>query len=202
MRYFSLFIVTLLLISSCTSPAEQTVTDSTDTSSGPSIGATFTPVATALQSGTSVAEVGGMLMQRFHYISNPQTGSLNQQESNDFLYLAQQLAEKFPQDTLAALPLYRSAEVARALNDSKKAASIYEKVFQQYPSFSKAPEALFMLAFTYDEDLKDYEQARTYYTEFVDMYPENVFAKSVPMLLENLGKSDEEILEQLQTIEE
>lgn len=157
----------------------------------------FAPAFEALQRDASAAEVGGLLMQRFSAISDT-SGALNVVESGNFVLLAEQLADKYPNDTLAALPLYRAAEVVRAMNDPKKAAAIYERIHNDYNSFSKAPESLFMLAFTYDEDLNNFDLAKVTYEKFMKLYPDNVFAKSTPMLLENLGKTDEEILQQLE----
>lgn len=162
------------------------------------ISGAFAPAYEALNEGKSAAEIGSLLMQRFSAISDPNTGTLNREESTNFVMLAEKLADKYPNDTLSALPLYRAAEVVRAMNDPKKAAAIYERIHNDYATFSKAPESLFMLAFTYDEDLKAYDKAKVTYEKFMKLYPENVFAKSTPMLLENLGKSDEEILRQLE----
>jgi tetratricopeptide (TPR) repeat protein len=158
----------------------------------------FAPAAQALDKGASAAEVGGLLMQKFSSISDEATGALNMEESRNFAETAQRLADKYPADTLAALPLYRAAEVVRAMNDPKRAAMIYEQIHNNYPTFSKAPEALFMLGFTYDEDLNSLDKAKEIYEKFLKLYPENVFAKATPMLLENLGKTDEEILKNLE----
>lgn len=198
MRIFVLplaFIATLFLVS---------CGNSSDTAGGDAptremeITGAFAPAAEALKKDASVAEIGSLLMQRFSAISDVNTGALNLTESKNFVMLAEQLADKFPNDTLAALPLYRAAEVVRAMNDPKKAAAIYERIHNDYSSFSKAPESLFMLAFTYDEDLNNYDLAKVTYEKFMKLYPDNVFAKSTPMLLENLGKTDEEILQQLE----
>lgn len=158
----------------------------------------FKPAAEALANGENAARVGGMLMQKFDAVSNASTGTLNPTESREFVRVATELADKYPNDTLAALPLYRAAEVVRALNDPKRAAAIYKQVHDTYPTFSKAPEALFMLAFTYDEDLGNLEAAKATYEKFLKLYPDNVFAEATPMLIQNLGKSDEEILRQLE----
>ena len=58
--------------------------------------------------------------------------------------------------------------------------------------------ALFMKAFLFDESLKDVENARKYYQEFIDKYPNHEFAKQAKLLMENLGKSQEEVLKSLQ----
>ena len=58
------------------------------------------------------------------------------------------------------MPLYRSAEISRSLGKPNEAIATYQKIIERYPSFHKAPEAKFMLAFSYDEDLKDINKAR------------------------------------------
>ncbi len=138
------------------------------------------------------------MIDNFSSVSDANTGGLNEQASQDFVRLAQAFADKYPQDTLAALPLYRAAEVVRALNDPKKTAEIYQIVYSRYPTFSKAPEALFMLGFTYDEDLKNLTEAKKVYNKFLSLYPDHSFADDTEMLLKNLGKSDEEILKELE----
>jgi len=196
---FPLALIVALVFYSCgsnNSAAEETVAEESV------ISGAFAPAYEALQREGSAAEVGGLLMQRFPAISDANSGALNEEESRNFVLLAEKLADKYPEDTLAALPLYRAAEVVRALSDPKKAAAIYERIHNDYPDFSKAPESLFMLAFTYDEDLKNYDLAKATYEKFMKLYPDNVFAESTPMLLENLGKSDEEILQQLEKKQE
>jgi len=152
----------------------------------------------ALKEGKSANEVSALLMGNFNAVSDPNTGTLDMVASQDFARIARELADKFPGDTAVAMPFYRSAEVVRAMNDPKRAATIYKDVYERFPDFSKAPEAMFMLAFTYDEDLKDYDAARATYTDFLAKYPKHSFADDTEMLLSNLGKSDEEILRELE----
>lgn len=159
---------------------------------------TYTAAATALQEGKDAATVSSLLMGNFSAVSDPVTGMLKPDASREFIQLAEKLSAKYPQDTMAALPLYRSAEVVRAMNDPVKTAATYQLVYARYPTFSKAAEALFMLGFTYDEDLKDLEKARTVYTDFINKFPAHSFADDAEMLLKNLGKSDEEILKELE----
>jgi TolA-binding protein len=158
----------------------------------------YAAAATALEAGKGPAVVSQLLMDNFQAVSDSSTGALNVLVSQDFVAMATQLADKYPNDTLAAMPLYRAAEVVRAMNDPKRTAAIYQKVNSSYPTFSKAPEALFMLGFTYDENLGDLEKAKAVYTDFLQKHPTHSFADDTQMLLENLGKSDEEILKELE----
>ena len=145
------------------------------------------------------AELSAALVERFPAVSDAQTGTLDPAASQQFIALAERIADRAPAgDTTAALPLYRAAEVASALGNPTKAVQLYERVYADYPTFHRAPESLFMLAFTYDEYLDDLDNAKRRYEEFLEKYPENGFADDTEMLLKNLGKSDEEILRELE----
>lgn len=194
---FLLLPLFLLGLASCGSDAN-TDPDATTEAEPIPLTAAYQPAAAALAKGEPAARVATLLMDNFTAVSDAQTGALNEKASQDFVDLAGQLAERYPTDTAAALPYYRSAEVVRALNDPKRAADIYGKVHDRYPTFSKAAESLFMLAFTYDEDLQQLDQARAAYENFLQRYPNHPFADDSQMLLRNLGKTDEEILRELE----
>ena len=57
--------------------------------------------------------------------------------------------------------------------------------------------ALFMKAFLFDGTFADSTNSRKYYTEFLEKYPNHEFAKDAKLLLQNVGKSDEEVLKEL-----
>ncbi len=94
--------------------------------------------------------------------------------------------------------LHRAAGTARTLRDIPKAITLYDWIIERYPTHPRGATSLFLKAFTFDNDLKDFENARTYYTDFLAKYPENESAESARFLLENLGKSEAELLEILE----
>jgi len=191
-----------LLLSACGNDAGDAAKDTTDgvvlTDNEAATSTAFTPAAEALAGGSTAAEVGGILLQNFAAVSDPTTGLVNAAAGRQYAQVAEQLADKFPGDTLVALPLYKAAEVVRALNDPQRAATIYDRVNRDYPTFSKAAESLFMLGFTYDEDLNQLDKAKTTYERFIKEHPTHGFADDAAMLIKNLGKSDEEILRELE----
>ena len=63
----------------------------------------------------------------------------------------------------------------------------------KYPDSKRAITSLFLKAFTLDNDLHQFEEAGQYYRLFLEKYPNNEFAESAQFLLENLGKSEEEL---------
>ncbi|MEN0006956.1 MAG: tetratricopeptide repeat protein, partial [Bacteroidota bacterium] len=76
--------------------------------------------------------------------------------------------------------------------------AIYDQIYENYPDYEKAPQSLFLKAFTQDNDLKRPDEARKLYEEFLERYPEDDFADDTQFLLENLGKDDEEIIKSFQ----
>ena len=90
--------------------------------------------------------------------------------------------------------LLRAGEMAALVNQPKKSLTYYEKILTDYPDHSKAATALFMKGYTLDDKLKKFDEARTVYEMFMKTYPDNDFADDTVFLLENLGKSEEEII--------
>lgn len=101
-------------------------------------------------------------------------------------------------DPSGAEYLHKAAETARSLQTLDKALFLYDWIIKRYPDHPRAAQSLFLKAFTLDNDLNQFEEARKLYGEFLKKYPKNEFAPSAQFLLENLGKSDEELLESLQ----
>ncbi len=107
-------------------------------------------------------------------------------------------AKAFPDDGQSAHYLSKAAEVARLNQDFDKAIGIYEEIIKTYPQAKEAPKALFMKGFTLDNDLKKIEEAKQVYEEFLQKYPNDDFADDTQFLLKNLGKSEEEIIQQFE----
>ncbi len=114
-----------------------------------------------------------------------------------FVNMAEAYSLVMPHTKEAPAYLFDAAKVAGYLGNFSRAINLYSRVYEQYPEYEKAHQALFMLGFIYDSDLKDYDKAKRYYELYVEKYPEGVFADQIEMLIKNLGKSDEELLQEL-----
>lgn len=124
--------------------------------------------------------------------------SLNRIEyriANTFIGSSEIYAALLPESASSADKLYKAAEVARSIRSFDKALELYKVIYDKYPDHEKAPQSLFMQAFTLDSDLKRVEEARDIYKAFISTYPEDDFADDAQVLLDNLGKDDEEIIE-------
>jgi outer membrane protein assembly factor BamD (BamD/ComL family) len=75
---------------------------------------------------------------------------------------------------------------------------LFDWIIDKYPTHSKAENSAFMKGFLFDNDIQDTALARKFYLEFIQKYPKSEFVDDAQMLINNLGKSEEEILEELQ----
>jgi len=57
---------------------------------------------------------------------------------------------------------------------------------------------MFLKAFTLDSEMQQFDKAKALYEEFIAKHPQDEFADDTKFLLENLGKSDEEIIKQFE----
>ena len=124
--------------------------------------------------------------------------SVNKEKANELVVLYLDFAEKFQEDSLSAEFLFKAADISMNIMESSKAIEIYDKIINNYPDYRKAPECLFLKGFVYENNLHDLVNAKRYYTEFIEKYPENDFANDAQMSLENLGKSPEELIREFE----
>ncbi len=90
--------------------------------------------------------------------------------------------------------LYKVAALSRAVKLPSKALKVYDKILTDYPGYERNPEVAFLMAFTYDEDLKEVELAREAYQEVIEKYPGDMWAKQAEERLKTLGMSDDELI--------
>ncbi len=122
------------------------------------------------------------------------TGRIDYRIANDFINAATLNAMLLPDDPGAPAWLFRAAETARGIRAFSKSLELYQMVSDRFPESDAAAQALFLSAFTLDNDLKRLEEARERYEAFLERYPQNEFSDDARFLLENLGKDEEEII--------
>ncbi len=128
------------------------------------------------------------------HMFNDSTQRIEYRVANDFINSCELHAMILPNDAQSPILLHKAGEVARSIRAYNKALGIYDWIYTKYPDYEKAPQALFLQAFTLDNDLKRYDDARVLYEDFLKKYPNDDFADDTQFLLENLGKDDEDII--------
>ena len=125
------------------------------------------------------------------------TGRLDYRQANAYLGSAELYALLLPDAEASPELLYQAGEIARAVRNYKLALRLYDTLYERYPEHENATKALFMQAFTYDDNLKQLDKARECYEMFLQQYPNDDFADDAQVLLDNLGKKDEEIIDNI-----
>ena len=136
---------------------------------------------------TDIANLGNSMYDE-------KTHKVDFQAANDYIRICELFALLQPKDSKSPEYLHKAGETARAVRAFPQAVAIYDKIYSEYPNYEKAAQALFLKAFTYDNDLGDKATAKALYEEFLQKYPSDDFADDTQFLLSNLGKNDEEII--------
>lgn len=151
---------------------------------------------------TGLAPIQERMDTMLFQMTNLETGQIHFPVANTYLSSAEVYATIAPKAEETPGLLYKGGEIARLIGMFDRALDLYEWVEEKYPNYPNASKALFMRAFTLEEDLKRTEDARALYQLFLQKYPEDDFADDAQILLDNLGKTEEEILQQFENSSE
>ncbi len=111
------------------------------------------------------------------------------------IHLYVDFADTYPKDSISPYYLFKAADVSVNTFHSDESIALFNKLLKNYPDFEKAPHALFLKAFTYENYLHQLDSAKASYQLFLAKYPNHAFANDAKISLDNLGKTPEEIIE-------
>jgi TolA-binding protein len=100
--------------------------------------------------------------------------------------------QTFSQHEKAPVAVKQLAAIAQQKGDMQGAIVLYERLLSEYPKSEYGDEAQFMIAFIYEEYLRDAVKARSAYQLVIDRYPNSELAASAKQLLPNVGRDPEE----------
>lgn len=95
--------------------------------------------------------------------------------------------------TLNEQEYYTAARDAYTKENFELAIQNFKAITEHYPQGERAAEAAFMLGFINANDLKKLDEAKKYYTEFIEKYPDHELADDAQYELETLGKDINEL---------
>lgn len=124
--------------------------------------------------------------------------SYNKDKAFNYVDACEAYALVLPNSDKSPEFLFSAAQTSKLLTTYDKCLSLFDWIVEKYPTHAKAENACFMKGFLFDNDLKDTATARKFYLEFISKYPKSEFVDDAQMLIQNLGKSEEQILEELQ----
>jgi TolA-binding protein len=101
-------------------------------------------------------------------------------------------------DTLAPVFLIKAGQVAQSIKRYTQAQSFFTKCIDEFPKFKSRGAAMFLLAQLYDDPaiLNNESEARTLYHQIIREYPQTSYANDAKACIQNLGKSDEELVKE------
>jgi len=130
------------------------------------------------------------------YSSN--VGPVDTSKASEMINLYTDFEKKYPNDTAAAEYLYRAANLAMNVGKSLKSLEYINIIISKYPNYKKITSCYFLKGFIYDYHLKDINNARKSYQEFIAKFPKDDLANDAQISLNNLGKSDEQIIKEFE----
>jgi len=181
MRFIAFILISTLILASC-----QTDTKTAETAN------------TSQIAKLSKSELAAKVTETRAQIYDQKTNTFNRAAANNYVAYCEQYATVAPDDPEAVKYLFQAGETARSVQQFDRALAIYDRIYKDFSSSPKAAQALFLKAFTLDNDMKQVDKARDVYEEFMAKHPNDGFADDTKFLLENLGKSDEEIIKKFE----
>lgn len=125
---------------------------------------------------------------------NPDKFGINRVSAQKYVDACEAYALCNRDEKMAPEYLYRAAEMARTLKTYPKALSIYDWIEGSYPNYEKSATTMFLKGFMLENELNDKESARKVYQDFTTKFPGHDLQDDVKFLLDNIDKSDEEIM--------
>ncbi len=101
-------------------------------------------------------------------------------------------------DSLAPVFLVKAGQVAQTIGQYSQAQAFFVKCKDEFPDFKNRGAALFLLAQLYDDasKLNNESEARTIYNQIIREYPKSTFANDSKACIQNIGKTDEQLVQE------
>ncbi|MBA3901110.1 MAG: tetratricopeptide repeat protein, partial [Bacteroidetes bacterium] len=121
----------------------------------------------------------------------------NDSAANAVVELYSEYANTYPDDNLSAEYLFKAGEVSLGLNEPEKSLDYFKKVCDNFPDSEKASYSLFLQAYVLDNYINDI-LAGEVYKDFIEKYPDHQMVKDAEFSIQNLGKSDEQLIKEFE----
>ncbi len=134
-------------------------------------------------------------------LSRP-TNTLQNEEMNGIIRELVAAYESFAnakaEDPASLGYLYSAAELYETnLGEATKAIGIFDQIIENHPTHEKTADALFKKGYIYNNTFGDTARAHAAYNEFIKRFPNHEMKKDAAFEIQNLGKSPEEILNEI-----
>lgn len=101
-------------------------------------------------------------------------------------------------DSLSPVFYLKAGQVAQAIGSFSQAQAMLNNCLNKYPRFRNKGAVLFLLAQLYDDPkmLNDEPKAKDYYEQIIKEYPKTSYAADAAASIQNLGKTDEQLIQE------
>lgn len=104
-------------------------------------------------------------------------------------------SKSFSSDSLAPDFLFSASRLHVLNNDFNSAIKTLDILIEKYPQSQRTPDCIFSKANIYETNMHDLVNARKNYEILIKEYPNHPLTEDAKILLENLGKSPEDLLQ-------
>lgn len=104
-------------------------------------------------------------------------------------------ADKYPDDQQSAEFLFKAAQKGIYLDQPKESVEFLDKLVKNYPASPMVEEAMFLSAYTLENNIQDYPAAKSRYELFLSKYPKGELADDAKFSMEHMGQNADELLE-------
>ncbi len=126
-----------------------------------------------------------------------ENGKIDKLKADNLIKAYISFAKTFPSDTLSPAFMFNAAQVYVAIEDFNKAIETFNYIIDRYPSHSIVPQCLFVKAGIYENNLHNLVEAKKIYEEIIKKYPNHPLSRDAKVLINNLGKSPDELLQSI-----
>jgi len=159
------------------------------------------PVMVLVMSSCGKNETSGLgeeeLFNKAKQLSDSSTQANNDEVRKEAIKLFSDFIKNFPNSTKITEAYNQIAGLYFGLKDYQKAIETYSELAEKHSATKEGKNALFMVAFTYDETLKDKDKAINAYKKFLEKYPKDEegekLSESARVMIEKL-ESGEDII--------
>lgn len=116
----------------------------------------------------------------------------------ELLNLYTSYADKYPEDTLAQLYLYRGVNLCMGMGNGQKAMVLIDKSINKYPNGSRLAEIVFLKAYVYENYIGRLGKASELYRDFINRFPDHELADDALIAIQNMGKTPEELVKEFE----
>jgi Tetratricopeptide repeat len=122
------------------------------------------------------------------------SSSFNQEKTAELMQSYLKYTSVFISDPKVPEYLFKAAGIARTVKLPTRSIELYTQIIKDYPEYEKKPEAMFLIAFVYDNDLNNKEMAKSGYKNFMSKFPDNQLSVDAKERLKTIDMTDEELI--------